>query len=166
MKNEVGFVTPEMETEVATAERSAVLGFEMDIATDIVSRSTSYCSFEAKTAEGKAMLYKAMNSPDIKLSSMINKRFKIKDIFAEVIVIKDEETGEGTACPRIVLIDDKGVSYQSVATTVYSSVKKIMQVFGTPDTWEKPLEFEVIQIDKGNKRMFSLNYVPTVTAKK
>jgi len=52
----------------------------------------------------------------------------------------------------VVLIDDKGVSYQCVSLGIFSALKKVFAIFGTPDTWKKPIGIKVKTIDKGNNR--------------
>ena len=79
-----------------------------------------------------------------------------KDLFVEVVNCTNEETGEVTACPRIVIVDDKKVSYQAVSLGIYSALKKVIQIFGVP-SWEKPIPLEVKQVTKGTRKMLTLN---------
>ena len=119
---------------------------------------TQFTSMVATTNEEKAKLYNAMNNPDERISDNINKQIKAKDLYVEVVNCTNTETGEVTACPRIVIIDDKGKSYQAVSIGIYSALKKIIQVYGAP-TWETPINLEVKQITKGDRKMLTLNVV-------
>ena len=76
----------------------------------------------------------------------------------EVVNCTNEETGEITTCPRIVIIDKDNKSYQAVSIGIYSALKKVIQVFGAP-TWTTPVALEVKQITKGNRKMLTLNVV-------
>ncbi len=131
-------------------------GFNLVV--DMTTAQTSFCSMKAETDEQKAKLYNAMNNPEKRLADCINMQIKAKDLYIEVVNCTNEETGEVTACPRIVIIDDKGVSYQAVSVGIYSALKKAIMVYGAP-TWVKPVTMEVKQITKGNKKMLTLNVV-------
>lgn len=126
---------------------------------DLTSRTMQYCSMVANTTEEKAALYNAMNNPDFRLADSINETIKIKDVFVEVVNCTNQDTGEVTACPRIVLIDDKQKGYQCVSIGVFSALKKLFGVYGEPCTWEKPIPIKVKQITKGERKMLTLNVV-------
>lgn len=130
------------------------MGF--DISVDMTSAQTSFSSLKAGTDEEKANLFNAINNPEKRLADCINMVIQAKDLYIEVVNCTNEETGETTACPRIVIIDDKGVSYQAVSLGIYSALKKVIQIFGTP-TWEKPIALEVKQVTKGTRKMLTLN---------
>lgn len=142
--------------EIAIVNRYADEGF--NLVADMTTAQTQFCSMKAETQEDKTKLYNAMNNPDKRLGDCINMQIKAKDLYVEVVNCTNEETGEVTACPRIVIIDDKGVSYQCVSIGIYSAIKKIIQVFGAP-TWHSPVKLEVKQITKGNRKMLTLNVV-------
>lgn len=127
-----------------------------NIALDMTTAKTQFTSVVATTDEEKASLFNAMNNPDKRLADCINMTIKAKDLYIEVVNCTNEETGEVTACPRIVIIDDKGVSYQCVSVGIYSALKKLIQVYGAP-TWETPLKLAVKQISKGNRKMLTLD---------
>lgn len=131
-------------------------GFNIEM--DMTTAKTQYCSMVADTDEARAKLFNAMNNPDERLSEMINKQIKVKDVYIEVVDCTNTETGEVTPCPRIVLIDEKGKSYQAVSIGIYSALKKLFQVYGVP-TWEKAVTMEVKQITKGDRKMLTLNVV-------
>ena len=140
-------------TGVAT-NKFADMGF--DISVDMTSAQLSFSSLKANTDEEKAQLFNAINNPEKRLADCINMKINAKDLYIEVVNCTNEETGEITACPRIVIIDDKGVSYQAVSLGIYSALKKVIQIFGTP-TWEKPISLEVKQVTKGTRKMLTLN---------
>ena len=55
------------------------------------------------------------------------------------------------------MIDKTGAGYQGVSVGLYNAVKRIVSMFGMPETWESPLTVEVQQIDlKNGGRTFSL----------
>lgn len=143
------------ETGVAIVpNKFADMGF--DISVDMTSAQLSFSSLKAESDEEKASLFNAINNPEKRLADCINMKIKAKDLYIEVVNCTNEETGEVTACPRIVIIDDKGVSYQAVSLGIYSALKKVIQIFGAP-TWEKPIVLEVKQVTKGQRKMLTLN---------
>lgn len=125
---------------------------------DLTTATSSYCSMVADTPEEKATLFNAMNNPDERIADHINETIAVKDLYCEVVQCVNQETGEASTCPRIVLIDDKGKSYASVSLGIYSAMKKLMSIYGQP-TWDKPIKVKVMQISKGTRKMLSLKLV-------
>lgn len=127
-----------------------------DLVVDLTSAQTQFCSMKAETDEEKAALFNAMNNPSDRLADAINMTIQAKDLYIEIVNCTNEKTGEVTACPRIVIIDEAGKSYQAVSVGIFSALKKIIQVFGAP-TWAKPIPMTVKQITKGERKMLTLN---------
>ena len=149
-----------MENNAMTVyNRPAMNRFEdegFNVVVDMTSAQTQFCSMMAETKEEKAAMFNAMNNPDKRIADCINMTIAAKDLYIEVVNCTNEETGEVTACPRIVIVDADGVSYQAVSIGIYSALKKVVQVFGAP-TWDDPVMLEVKQITKGSRKMLTLN---------
>ena len=156
-KNEVMPVTP-VTPVTAVANANVFSDDDFNIVADMTTAKTQFTSMVAETDEAKAKLFNAMNNPDERLADNINRQIKAKDLYIEVVNCTNTETGEVTACPRIVIIDDKGKSYQAVSIGIYSALKKVIQVYGVP-TWQKPITLEVKQVTKGERKMLTLNVV-------
>lgn len=122
---------------------------------ELTSSRSAYSSMTAETVQDKAKLFRAMNDPDKRLADCINMTINAKDLYCEVVTCVNHETGEAKECPRIVIIDDKGVSYQAVSLGIYSAFRKLIQLFGEP-TWSTPIPVMVKQITKGARRMLTL----------
>ena len=158
-KNVNTFTGEVVETGVSVVNNNNMNKFSdmgFDISVDMTSRQTSFSSLSATTDEEKADLFNAINNPEKRLADCINMTIMAKDLFIEVVNCTNEESGEVTACPRIVIIDDKGVSYQAVSLGIYSALKKVIQIFGAP-TWANPIALEVKQVTKGTRKMLTLN---------
>jgi len=111
------------------------------------------------TNRAEAMtLYNAINSPDKRVGDFINMAIDIKDVLIEIVELVQEATGEYVKCPRIILIDVNGVSYQCVSIGIMSGLKRMFKLFGPP-TWTDPVRVVVKQITKGEKKMLSLSVV-------
>lgn len=147
------------ETGVQVVNRNANkfedMGF--DLVVDMTSAQTQFCSMTAETEEEKAHLFNVINNPEKRLADCINMTIQAKHLYIEVVNCTNEETGEITACPRIVIIDEKGVAYQAVSLGIYSALKKVIQIFGTPQTWKQAIPLEVKQVTKGTRKMLTLN---------
>lgn len=156
MSEEMILHNSEQTNQIATRNRFADEGF--DLAVDMTSAQTAFCSMTAATAEDKAKLFNAMNNPDARLADCINMTIKAKDLYVEVVDCTNQETGEVTRAPRIVIIDENGKGYQAVSVGIFSALKKIIQVYGAP-TWATPVKMQVKQITKGNRKMLTLNVV-------
>jgi hypothetical protein len=122
-------------------------------------RNVQYCSFTPNTEDEEILLFNVMNNPKYRLKDFINKTISIKDVFCEIVDCVNKETGEVNKAPRIVLIDDKGEGYQCVSLGIFSAIKKIFNVKGTPSTWAHSIKIEVKQITKGVNSMLTLNMV-------
>lgn len=150
---EVPFVdADETETyEIAELDAQTRQGFTVtDIRADLTNRRASYCSMEASDMRSKAMLYNAVSSPE-KIKMMIGKQIKLAHIYIDTVTLHDQKSGELITAPRVVLIDDKAQSWQSVSIGMYESVKKLIQMFGDPSDWAKPLTVEIVLVDLKNR---------------
>lgn len=115
---------------------------------------TFYTSFRGETAAEKAQLFKIMNTPKYKVSDCINKTILLKDLYVEMVSCTNEQTGEVSVGPRIVLIDKDNEGYQCVSTGILSALKKLMQIYGEP-TWDEPLPIKIIQLKKGARSILT-----------
>ena len=117
--------------------------------------SNAFCSIKEDSLESKKLVYNASNNPTHKIDDYINKEIALKDVFVEIIELANENTGELEQAPRIVLIDDKGESYQCVSNGIFGSLKKLMAIFGEP-TWEDPIHVVVKQVKVKRGTMLTL----------
>lgn len=120
--------------------------------------SNAFCSIKEDSLEAKKLVYNASNNPTHKIDDYINKEIALKDVFVEIIELANENTGELEQAPRIVLIDDKGESYQCVSNGIFGSLKKLMAIFGEP-TWEDPIHVVVKQVKVKRGTMLTLEVV-------
>ena len=133
----------------------------VDYIVDLTSRQTSYCSMTPQDDTDRAILFNAMNNPAKRLADCINEAIRAKHIFVEVVTCEKKDadghpTGQKDRCPRIVIIDDHGIGYACVSIGVYSAIKKLFQVYGEPQTWQKPIPLKIKQVTKGERKMLTL----------
>lgn len=127
---------------------------------DMTTANNIYCTLIAETVEQKKNLFNMTSNPKHKVSDMINKKIKLKDVYMEEIFLTDEETGEVSQGIRIILIDDKQEGYVCVSKGIKNSLQKLFSIFGTPNNWENPIEIEVKQLSIGkDKNILTFNAI-------
>lgn len=137
----------------------AVLDEDTDYVADLTSRTTSYCSLIAESAEDKAKIYNAMNNPEKRIKDCINEVIDLTDVYVESVVCTNE-AGISTTCPRVVLIDKDGVGYQAVSKGIFGALKKLFAIFGEPKDWEAPISIKIKQMNRGtNKAILTFDIV-------
>lgn len=123
--------------------------------------SLSYCSWVPETEEDQIKLFNATNNPEYRVSDFINKEIEVRHVYCEPVKFTDEETGDITFAPRIVLIDPEGNGYQAVSIGVFNSINRLInstkneKVHG-PEDWEKPIKISIRQTMKGSKQILSI----------
>lgn len=102
-----------------------------------------YCSKKAETYEEKKELFNALESCDVLLNDCVGQEIEIEDIYVEEKQVVDETTGELKNKYRSILFDVTGQTYATGSYGIYNVLKKIVGIYGLPDSWEKPLKVKV-----------------------
>lgn len=113
-------------------------------------QSKVYCSMVATTDEEKKKLFNTLESCDVLLNDCVGNEIAIKDIYVEEKNVVDEETGELRIKYRTIIFDENGQTYATGAYGIYNVLKKIVQIYGTPDLWQEPLKVKVAKKPIGN----------------
>lgn len=109
-----------------------------------------YCSKITESEEDKKELFNALESCDVLLNDCIGQEIEIKDIYVEEKQVVDEATGELRTKYRTILFDKSGQTYATGSYGIYNVLKKIVQIYGLPTNWEKPLKVKVAKRPIGN----------------
>ena len=109
-----------------------------------------YCSKVAETEKEKKELFNALESCDALLNDCVGQEINIKDIYVEEKQVIDDETGEIKTKYRTILFDENGQTYATGSYGIYNILKKIVQIYGLPESWEKPLKVKVAKRPIGN----------------
>ena len=118
-------------------------------------------SLKNNTVEEKKALYNATEKANFMLKDCVNKEINLMNVYIEERE-KDEinqETGEirKDLKYRIILFDDKNVSYVTGSYGIANSLAKIFQLFGKPEEWSEPIPVKVVNKTlKDNKTSLSL----------
>lgn len=124
-------------------------------------KKVMYTSLNPENEKEEQILFNASANSDTSVGEMINRTINLRHVFCEMVEIKpklDKETGEmseGGIQPRTVLIDENGKSYSTISMGIFTALKKLFAIKGTPDTWDKPVPIEIIQKNIGKNRLFS-----------
>lgn len=106
--------------------------------------TNQFVSFHAEDMKSKVRLFNAMNQPKYKVSDMINKKIKLKDVILMNVIMEGED-GEQDTGIRSVLIDADGNAYNATSNGIFSSLTNLYMIFGTLH-FEDPLEILISQI--------------------
>ena len=109
-----------------------------------------YCSKIAESEKEKKELFNALESCDALLNDCVGQEIKIKDIYVEEKQVMDDESGEIKTKYRTILFDENGQTYATGSYGIYNILKKIVQIYGLPESWEKPLVVKVAKRPIGN----------------
>lgn len=116
-----------------------------------------YCSVKCKSYEDKKNLFNALEQADILLNDVVGLEFELKDVYVRKYEKINEESGEVESKVRVILFDTEGKSYATGSFGIFNIIGRIIEAFGTPDTWSEPLKVKVIKKDiDNNKKMLSL----------
>lgn len=119
---------------------------------DFSSKRNTWSSLVPKTEKEKINFFNRVNTPDKRLKEMINMEIEIQHVYAEMINFVDQTTGEVTPGVRMVFITPDGTSYQAASKGIYSCTQKLFAIFGTPDTWKKPVKIRPKEVSKAADR--------------
>lgn len=118
-----------------------------------------YSSIEGDDFESKTAVAKAVSS-SVPLRDHAGKTLNLRDIIVQVADMTDEDTGEVTQAPRVILIDTEGVSYHATSNVILKDVRAIMGILGKPSTWpEGGVPVKMVEGQSGKNRYYTLNVV-------
>lgn len=117
-----------------------------------------FSSLGTETKAEKMQLFNALTNTDRDISDCINETLEITDIIGTMVQVVDEETGVIEPAPRIILIDVKGVSYNSVSKGMKNAVETLIKAFGEPSEWEEPMKMKIkqVKVKRGSMLTFEL----------
>lgn len=103
-----------------------------------------------------------LGQEDTRVALLVNQVIALRHVFGHRARKRmvNQATGEVyyLDIPRIVLIDDEGIQYACAAEGVADSLAVIMQLFGQPSTWPKPVNVIVrdVPIEGGQRSTLKL----------
>lgn len=113
---------------------------EMSLLSEL--KKSIYCSKRVDTEEEKKKLFNALERCDALLNDCEGSEIEIEDIYIEEKQV-DEEGSENRVKYRTILFDANGQTYVTGSYGIYNVLKKIIGIYGLPDSWENPLKVRV-----------------------
>lgn len=104
----------------------------------------SWSTFTNDDIETRKLAYNAISNPE-KISEHLDETINLKDIVIQNIEVTNSETGEVSVVPQVILVDDKGTAYSAVSAGAYSSVMRLLSIFGHPSQWADALPVQVVE---------------------
>jgi len=99
---------------------------------------------DTSTFEGKVKLYSALQNAE-KLSDHLNEPLHMVNAVAQSVQVTDEQTGEMTSTARVIIVTDDDKAYSATSPTLLAGLNTMFGIFGTPNTWEKPIAVKVVE---------------------
>lgn len=156
-------ITMTNELNETNVNETAVVAASPEVGNEIVANfantsNAMWASFNPETADEKALLFNAMNAPDVRIADHIGQVINVRDVVVEPVEIVDEKTGEIRKSPRVILIDTDGHTYSATSYGIYNALRRLSAIYGLP-TWEGGIPVRVKQIARGANRIFTLDVV-------
>lgn len=99
---------------------------------------------DTSTFEGKVKLYSALQNAE-KLSDHLNEPLHMVNAVAQSVQVTDEQTGEMTSTARVIIVTDDDKAYSATSPTLLAGLNTMFGIFGTPNTWKKPIAIKVVE---------------------
>lgn len=135
----------------------------MNIYTNIENALENSATLTFSTPDNDAKrseLFNALSAKSTNISEMIGKVINLTNVVFQGRNFTEEETGEFRKAMRVIFIADDGEVYHSYSTGILNSVKTFLSVYGTPDTWDKPIPVTVERVTlKSGGQTFTLRGV-------
>lgn len=148
-------ITPQVDVSSMLALASIIGG----------SSTPFFTSIDARTPEGKILLFKVSEETDHKIDEVLDTVIDLRDVYVSQATKNDGRTGEVMSLTRCVLIDKGGVSYSTFSDGIAESVKKLIGIYGMPP-WIMPLSVRLAKRKTGSGfTMFYLAPVLKATVK-
>lgn len=109
-----------------------------------------YTSLKANTEEDKKKIYNALETCDKLLNNCVGEQIKLKDIYIESFIRHDEATNRDIPKYRTILFAEDGTTYVTTAYGVYNALRKIITIYGEPQTWDGAKDVQVVKRPVGN----------------
>jgi hypothetical protein len=103
--------------------------------------------------DAKVTLMNALSN-SVPVSENLKATIELVNVVVESVDMPNEQTGEISAQPRIILIAADGTAYHAISGPAFRDVKRLLAVMGHPSTWPAPLQIHVAQEGTGTRKYF------------
>lgn len=122
-----------------------------------------YCSLPMETDEQKKVVFNAANRASKALRECVNMTIPMTGLYIEPVefVAKDDDgneiAGQTKLCPRMVIFAEDGTTYGACSMGAYNSIKRIVAMYGLPETWKKPINICPAIVANGKNQILTIN---------
>ena len=109
--------------------------------------------FDTSKDEGKFALFDALQTED-KVDAHLGETMNLVNCVAQAVEVADANTGEVNRSLRVVLVGEDGSAWSATSPSLAKSLNTLFGIFGTPNTWGKPLPDKVIERKSRNGYKF------------
>ena len=99
--------------------------------------------FDTTSMDGKMALYNAMQTSD-KVDDHLNEPLHVTNVLAQAIEVVNQENGELNQSTRVVIHSEEG-DFAAASPTLARAFGNLFAIFGTPNTWDKPITLKVVE---------------------
>lgn len=99
--------------------------------------------FDTTNMDGKMALYNAMQTSD-KVDDHLNEPLHVTNVLAQAIEVVNQENGELNQSTRVVIHSEEG-DFAAASPTLARAFGNLFAIFGTPNTWDKPIALKVVE---------------------
>lgn len=117
--------------------------------------------FDTTSTDGKMALYNAMQTSD-KVDDHLNEPLHVTNVLAQAIEVVNQENGELSQSTRVVIHSEEG-DFAAASPTLARAFGNLFAIFGTPNTWDKPITLKVVE--KKSRRGFKFFDLELVSEK-
>lgn len=117
--------------------------------------------FDTTSLDGKMALYNAMQTSD-KVDDHLNEPLHVTNVLAQAIEVVNQENGELSQSTRVVIHSEEG-DFAAASPTLARAFGNLFAIFGTPNTWDKPITLKVVE--KKSRRGFKFFDLELVSEK-
>lgn len=104
--------------------------------------------------ETSAKIFNALNNPSNRVSDCINQVIEVTDFLIEMTEIANQDTGEISVVPRVVLVDSEGETYQAVSFGMANVIRNVTATCGKAP-WNPPVKLLIKQRSTKNGSMLT-----------
>lgn len=114
---------------------------------------------DTSTREGRVALFTAIDNAE-PLAEHLDETLTVKNIVSQRVQVTNEETGETRSATRTIFVLDDNTAVSTMSDSLAVSVNTFLSIFGTPDTWDAPLDIAVSEKrSRKGRRFYSITLI-------
>jgi hypothetical protein len=125
-----------------------------EIATLGTNGPAFFSSITTDDFKSKVKVFEAMSNSE-SISGHLNKPLSVVDVIIQAVEMPNEQTGELSTVPRVILLTEDGKAYHAMSAPLYRDVTNLLGILGHPSTWPGAVKLSVSQEGTGTRKYFT-----------